>query len=169
MRPLRSKARPRAHANDALRSHQDEVVQAAITAIKDGRFRDVIAPVERALGEHPEGPRAPQLHYLAGVARAKTGDVEAAITQLKTAVDTDTSDDDVRFQLASALDHAGQLAQARAEYDRFATAHPQSAFAVFATRRSAAIARLAAPPAATPAASSEVAPAVSAATTATTP
>lgn len=142
-------------AADTLRAHQDEVVQAAIAAIKDGRYREVVAPVERALGEHPDGPRAPQLHYLAGVARAKTGDFDAAIEQLKAAVDSDASDDDVRFQLASALDHAGQFAKARAEYDRFATARPQSPFAVFATRRSAAIARLAAPSAAAPAPTGE--------------
>jgi len=45
------------------------------------------------------------------------------------------------------LDRSGAFALARAEYDRFATAHPQSALAVFAMRRSATLARFTVAPA----------------------
>ena len=48
-------------------------------------------------------------------------------------------------QLEGALDRKGDFIHARAEYDRFATAHPQSQLAVFAMRRSATLAHTPAP------------------------
>jgi hypothetical protein len=117
----------------------DDVIQAAFAGIKAGRFREVVGSVERALVDHPSGPHVAQLHYLAGVALAKLFETDAAIAHLEAAVDGDTIDDDVRFQLASQLDRAGQVGKARGEYDRFAVAHPQSAFAGFARQRSAMI------------------------------
>jgi len=77
--------------------------------------------------------------------RARLGEFDQALPHFEAAVAGNVADDDARFQLASALDRIGQGAKARTEYDRFATEHPQSPFAVFAQRRSAALAHPAAP------------------------
>jgi hypothetical protein len=102
-----------------------------------------VAPLESALAVEPSGPRVPQMKYYLGVAFAKAGDLDKAIAMLGPAADGDQ--EDARFQLASALDRKGELVKARAEYDRFATAHPQSPLAVFAMRRSATLAHPVAP------------------------
>jgi tetratricopeptide (TPR) repeat protein len=99
----------------------DAALKTAVAAIKAGRPADAIRPLEAALIGEPPGSRAAVIHYYLGVA--------------------DVDQDDARFQLASVLDRSGSYAQARAEYDRFATAHPQSPLAMFAMRRSATLAR----------------------------
>jgi tetratricopeptide (TPR) repeat protein len=132
-------AAARAAADEGAR--QDAVVQSALAAIKAGHYGEVAQPVERALANHPDPAHVARLHYLAGVARGKSGDFDAAIAHLSAAVDSDTVDEDARFQLASVLDRAGQRTEAKGEYDRFASAHPQSRFAAFAIWRSAQIAR----------------------------
>jgi tetratricopeptide (TPR) repeat protein len=119
----------------------DTAVKNALASFKAGHFSDTIAPLDQALAIDPQGPRAAQLHYLLGIAHAKSAELDKAISHLDTAISLDVSDDDARFQLASALDRAGQWQRARVEYDRFATAHPQSQFAMFAMRRSATLAR----------------------------
>lgn len=132
----------------AARSHETQVLaidaalRAAAAALKAGRHADVIAPLEAALVSDPAGARAPQLRYYLGVAHAKAGHLARAVEHLQAAVETGADAEDARFQLASALDRGGAYARARAEYDRFATAHPQSPLAVFAMRRSATLARL---------------------------
>src|SRR5262249_62263740 len=88
------------------------------------------------------------MHYYLGVAYAKAGELEKAIAHLQPAVNADVEPEEARFQLASALDRSGAYAKARTEYDRFATAHPQSPQAMFAMRRSATLARM--PPAVPP-------------------
>src|SRR5690606_5679956 len=105
-------------------------------AFKAGRHADVIAPLEAALVGEPAGGRAASVRYFLGVAYAKAGELDKAIPHLQAAVAANVEHADARFQLASALDRSGQYARARAEYDRFATAHPQSQLAVFAMRRS---------------------------------
>ena len=155
----------------AARAHETQVMEvdaalkAASAAFKAGRYADVIAPLEAALVGEPAGPRSGAMHYFLGVAYAKGNDLPRAVSHLQTAVTSDTEHEDVRFQLASALDRAGQYAKARAEYDQFATAHPQSSLAVFAMRRSATLARM---PAVAPSAPSLV-PAPAPATPAATP
>lgn len=126
-----------ARARQPEPSKADAAIKGAIAAFKAGRFGDAIAPVEAALAADPDGPKAGELHYLAGIARAKTGAIDQAIAHLDAAVAANVGEDDVHFQLASALDRAGQWGKARVEYDRFATAHPQSPFAAYAMRRSA--------------------------------
>lgn len=136
----------------AARAHETQVMEvdaalkAAATAFKAGRHPDVIAPLEAALvgsiSSPAPGARTSAIHYFLGVAYAKANDLEKAITHLQSAVLSDADHDDARFQLASALDRSGQYARARAEYDRFATAHPQSGLAVFAMRRSGTLARM---------------------------
>jgi tetratricopeptide (TPR) repeat protein len=81
------------------------------------------------------------MHYYLGVAYAKSGKLDQAITHLQAALVVEPDFEDVRFQLASALDRSGAYAKARVEYDRFATAHPVSSFTQFALRRSATLAR----------------------------
>jgi tetratricopeptide (TPR) repeat protein len=160
----------------AARVHDTQVMEveaalkAAVAAFKAGRPGDVIRPLEAALTGEPPGPRAATIHYYLGVAYART-ELDKAIAHLQAAIAGDVDQDDARFQLASVLDRSGAYAQARAEYDRFATAHPQSQLAMFAMRRSATLARLPAvapphplpgaaiPPAAVPpGASSPIAP-----------
>jgi tetratricopeptide (TPR) repeat protein len=145
----------------AERAKQADVVQVdgalklASAAFKAGRFGDVVAPLEQALLIETVGPRAAEMHYLVGIAQAKAGELDKAITHLQRSLELDVADEDARFQLASALDRAGQWGKARGEYDRFATARPQSGFAVFAMRRSATLARM---PAVAPAAPANAAP-----------
>jgi tetratricopeptide (TPR) repeat protein len=107
----------------------------------------LIKPLEAALVAEPAGPHAAAAHYYLGVAYART-ELGKAATHLQAAIDGDVDQHDARFQLASVLDRSGAYALARAEYDRFATAHPQSPLAGFAMRRSATLARF---PAAAPA------------------
>jgi len=140
----------------AARVHETQVMEveaalkAAVASFKAGRAGDVIQPLEAALIGEPPGARAATMHYYLGVAYAKT-ELDKAITHLQAAVAGDVDQEDARFQLASVLDRRGAFAQARAEYDRFATAHPQSPLVVFAMRRSATLARLpAAPPGVNP-------------------
>lgn len=131
----------------AARVHETQVMEveaalkAAVAAFKAGRPGEVIRPLEAALTGEPPGARAATIHYYLGVAYART-ELDKAAVHLQAAIAGDVDQDDARFQLASVLDRSGAYAQARAEYDRFATAHPQSQLAVFAMRRSATLARL---------------------------
>jgi tetratricopeptide (TPR) repeat protein len=135
-------AQQSAAAKAAEAAAVDATIKTAQAAVHAGHFGDVIAPLEKALASEPTSPRAADMHYLLGLAYAAKNQLDKAIPQLQAAVDGDVSEDDARFQLASALDRAGQWAKARGEYDKFATAHPQSSSAVFAMRRSATLARM---------------------------
>jgi tetratricopeptide (TPR) repeat protein len=132
----------------AARAHETQVMEveaalkAAAASLKAGRHADMIAPLEAALSGEPAGARSASMHYYLGVAYAKVGPMDKAIAHLQTAVGADVDQEDARFQLASALDRSGAYAKARGEYDRFATAHPQSSLAVFAMRRSSTLARM---------------------------
>lgn len=118
-----------------------DVITPARDALKAGHFSEVVSALEPALAKAPAA-QAPTIHYLLGVAYAKTSTLDKAITHLTAAVAGNAPDDDAHFQLASALDRSGQWAKARAEYDKFATAHPQSSQAAYAMRRSATLARM---------------------------
>ncbi|MBA3394120.1 MAG: hypothetical protein H0T89_15845, partial [Deltaproteobacteria bacterium] len=120
----------------------DAALKAAAASFKAGRHAEVIAPLEAALLNEPTGARAASIRYFLGVAYAKLGQLDKAIAHLTAALANEAQHDDVRFQLASALDRSGAYAKARVEYDRFATAHPQAPFAVFAMRRSATLSRM---------------------------
>lgn len=142
----------------AARAHEtrvmevDAALKAAAASAKAGRHADAIAPLEAALVGEPEGARNAKLRYFLGVAYAKAGQLDKAIVNLTIALAVEAEHEDVRFQLASALDRSGAYAKARAEYDRFATAHPVSSFTAFALRRSATLARMPAQAAPKPAA-----------------
>lgn len=132
----------------AARAHETQVMEVdaalarAAASFKGGRYGEVIQPLEAALVSEPSGARAASMHYYLGVAYAKASESSKAIDHLQAAIAGNVDRDDVRFQLASVLDRSGQYALARREYDRFATAHPQSPHAVFAMRRSATLARM---------------------------
>jgi tetratricopeptide (TPR) repeat protein len=131
-----------AEAKAAAASAVDTIVKNAANALRAGRTADVIAPLEKALEAESPGPRAAQMHYLVGMAYSKGNQLDKAASHLSAAVSGDVAEEDARFQLASVLDRAGQWAKARGEYDKFATAHPQSPNAVFAMRRSATLTRM---------------------------
>jgi tetratricopeptide (TPR) repeat protein len=150
-----------ARAHETRVMEVDAALKAAAASAKSGRHADAIAPLEAALVGEPEGARSAKLRYFLGVAYAKAGQLDKAIVNLTIALAAEAEHEDVRFQLASALDRSGAYAKARAEYDRFATAHPVSSFAAFAMRRSATLARMpaqAAPKPAAPAAPKPVTP-----------
>jgi hypothetical protein len=130
-----------ARVHDTQVMEVDAALKAAVASFKAGRPADAVKPLEAALTVEASGPRAATIHYYLGIAYAKS-DLQRAITHFQAAIAGDVNQDDVRFQLASVLDRSGALALARVEYDRFATAHPQSPMAVFAMRRSATLARL---------------------------
>jgi tetratricopeptide (TPR) repeat protein len=134
-----------ARVHDSQVMEVDAALKAAAAAVKAGRPGDVIRPLEAALTGEPPGVRAAMMHYYLGVAYART-ELGKAAAHLQAAIAGEVEQDDVRFQLASVLDRSAAYAQARAEYDRFATAHPQSPLAVFAMRRSATLARVPAAP-----------------------
>jgi tetratricopeptide (TPR) repeat protein len=143
-----------ARIRDAQVTEIDAALRSAAAAIKAGRPGEVVKPLEAALASEPSGPRAAMMHYYLGVGYTRT-EPDKAVTHLEAAIAGEVEQDDARFQLASVLDRSGAYIQARAEYDRFATAHPQSPLAVFALRRSATLSRL---PAAVPASAPEPAP-----------
>lgn len=129
-----------ARVHDTQVLEVDAALKSAAAAVRAGRPAEVIRPLEAALANDPAGSRAALIHYYLGVAYART-ELDKALTHLQAAVAGDVDQDDARFQLASVLDRSGAWAQARAEYDRFATAHPQSQLAVLAMRRSASLSR----------------------------
>jgi tetratricopeptide (TPR) repeat protein len=130
-----------ARVHDTQVLEVDAALKSAAAAVRAGRPAEAMKPLEAALASDPAGSRAALIHYYLGVAYART-ELDKALTHLQAAVAGDVDQDDARFQLASVLDRSGAWAQARAEYDRFATAHPQSQLAVFAMRRSASLSRV---------------------------
>jgi tetratricopeptide (TPR) repeat protein len=144
-----------ARVHDTQVMEIDAALKAAVASIKAGRPAEVVKPLEAALAGEPAGARAAAIHYYLGVGYAKT-ELDKSATHFQAAIAGDVDQDDARFQLASVLDRSGAYAQARAEYDRFATAHPQSPLAVFAMRRSATLARL--PPGVPPGAAARPGP-----------
>ncbi|MBA3502780.1 MAG: hypothetical protein H0T65_20630, partial [Deltaproteobacteria bacterium] len=139
-RTERSVLAARAHETQVM--EVDAALKAATLAFKTGRHAEVIPQLEAALVGEPVGPRASSMRYYLGVAYAKSAQLDKAIANLTTALAVEADHEDVRFQLASALDRSGAWGKARVEYDRFATAHPVSSFAAFAMRRSATLARM---------------------------
>ena len=131
-----------ARAKQAEMMQVDAALKAAATSARAGKLGEVVVTLEGALSLSGAAPRAGEIHYQIGIAQLHANEVDKAVPHLEAAASSDVTDEDVRFQLASALDRGGQWGRARAEYDKFATAHPQHASAVFAMRRSATLARM---------------------------
>jgi tetratricopeptide (TPR) repeat protein len=121
---------------------------AGLDAFKAGKYAEAIPTLKRALGYEEEGPRAAQMRYYLGVAEAKTGGFEDGAHQLELALAGRVDENgvvDARFYLAYALEKLGKLGEAKAEYDKFASAQPQHPLSVSARRKSAALALRATP------------------------
>jgi hypothetical protein len=127
-----------------------------IAAFKAGQWAAAAKALERALANAP-ADRVAQLRYYLGASRWKLGQHKAAAAQLGQALagTLDASAVDARYLYAASLDKVGAFEQARGEYDRFASAHPQHPLAVYARRRSATLLRRARAAAAPPAAETE--------------
>jgi hypothetical protein len=120
----------------------EAALKGAAVSYKAARFAEVSALLTPALALDHGGTHAAELHYWIGMAHEKAGETAPAVEHLEAAVTGDVAQDDARYWLATALDKAGQWGKARAEYDRYATAHPQAGLAVYAQRRSATLARM---------------------------
>jgi tetratricopeptide (TPR) repeat protein len=131
-----------ARAHETAMMEVEAALKTANANFRAGRYTEIIGPLEAGLINESTGPHAASMHYLLGVSYAKNNDLDKAVPHLRAALATDTEHDDTGFQLASALDRAGEYAKARAEYNQFATAHPQLGLAVYAMRRSATLARM---------------------------
>lgn len=119
-----------------------------LDAYRAGKLKEAIAALDRALGYEEEGPRAAHMRYLKGVAKVKTGAAEEGAQELVLAIAgrVDQSGvSDARYWLGAAYEALGRFGEARAEYDKFATAQPQHPLSVAARRKSAALAYKAKP------------------------
>lgn len=118
-----------------------------VDAFQNQQWKQASQHFRRALEYEEEGPRAAQMRYYYGVALHKLGDYAAAAHQLELALAGGaerTVGPDARFYLASALEALRQLDRARAEFEKFATAHPQHHLAGTARRKAAELAARAA-------------------------
>jgi tetratricopeptide (TPR) repeat protein len=121
---------------------------AGLDAARDGDHAKAIAELRRALAYEEEGPRAAQMRYYLGVALVKTKEPDKGKRELELALAGRVEQSgalDARFWLASALEGMGDLAAARTEYDRFASAQPNHPLSVAARRKAMALARKATP------------------------
>jgi len=119
-----------------------------LDAFRAGSHDKAVAELKRALAYEEEGPRAAQMRYYLGVSLIKTGDAEAAARELEKALAGRVDQAgviDARYWLGNAYEKLGQYEQARTELDKFASAEPMNALSVMARRKSAALARRAAP------------------------
>jgi hypothetical protein len=88
------------------------------------------------------------MRYYLGVALVKTREPEKGKRELELALAgrvEQSGSVDARFWLATALEAMGDLAAARTEYDRFASAQPTHPMSVAARRKSMALARKSSP------------------------
>jgi tetratricopeptide (TPR) repeat protein len=121
---------------------------AGLDAARDGDHAKAIGELRRALAYEEEGPRAAQMRYYLGVALVKTREPEKGKRELELALAGRVEQSgalDARFWLATAREAIGDLAAARTEYDRFASAQPTHPLSVAARRKSMALARKASP------------------------
>lgn len=121
---------------------------AGLDAAKDGDHAKAIGELRRALAYEEEGPRAAQMRYYLGVALVKTREPEKGKRELELALAGRVEQSgavDARFWLATALEAMGDLAAARTEYERFASAQPTNPLSVAARRKAMALARKASP------------------------
>jgi tetratricopeptide (TPR) repeat protein len=116
----------------------DQGFAAGVEAFKAEQWKRVAGEMKKAMSFEDEGPRAAQMRYYYGVALVKQGDYQEAARQLDLALGGGaerTVGGDARFHLATALEMLKQPDRARAEYLRFADAHPQNALAWPARRK----------------------------------
>lgn len=137
---------------EAVDRARGEIVDAGyLTGLDAFRRRDydtTVTELKRGLAYQAEGARAAEMRYYLGVALYKKGEPEEAASYLSLALAGRAEQagySDIRFYLASALEQLGRYAEARTEYDRFASEQPQNPLAVAARHKSAQLARAALP------------------------
>ena len=121
---------------------------AGLDAFRKSDYESAVGELRRGLAYQQEGPRAAQMRYYLGVSLYKQGAHEEASRQLELALAGRVDEvgvTDARFYLAAAFEQLGRFAEARAEYDKFASANPKSNLAYAARRKSAELARMAKP------------------------
>ncbi|MCA9676213.1 MAG: hypothetical protein H6708_34390 [Kofleriaceae bacterium] len=121
---------------------------AGLDAFRAGKLPDAVTELRRALAYEEEGTRAAQMRYYLGVALVKQDQADDGTHQLELALAGRVDKAgvvDARYWLGVGLEKLGRVDEARAEYDRFATAQPQNPLSVTARRKSAALARMGAP------------------------
>jgi len=114
-----------------------------LEAYRAGQWKRAAGAFKRALAYEEEGPRAAQMRYYHGIALHKQGDYAEAARQLEQAVAGGaerTVGPDARFYLASALEMLRQDDRARAEFEKFAAAHPSNPLEGVARRKAREIA-----------------------------
>ena len=121
---------------------------AGLDAYRLGELDKATVELQRALAYEDQGPRAAQMRYYLGMSLYKQDDHENAARQLELAIAGRVDQSgvgDARYYLAASLEALGKYAEARIEYDKFASANPNSPLTVSARRKSAQLARKAAP------------------------
>lgn len=138
----------------ATRGAFEAAFDKGLAAFRAGTFAGAVEPLGRAIdvGTAAAGlvpaAQVAQARYYLGLCQARVGQLGAAKEALALALAEGVELADARYQLATVLDRAGELGRARAEYEKFASAHPKLPLAVLALRRAAVLARWgrAAPP-----------------------
>lgn len=118
---------------------------AGLDAYRGGDFDTAASELRTALAYEDEGPRAAQMRYYLGLSFYKKADYENAARQLELSIAGRVDQSgvvDARFYLAASLEKSHRIEEARAEYDKFASAHPTHPWSMMARRRSAQLARL---------------------------
>ena len=122
----------------------DAAFAAGVEAAKGEQWKRAATELKRALTYEEEGPRAAQMRYYYGVALTKQGDYPEAGRQLEAALAAGVEKNvgpDARYYLAMSLELGKQLDRARSEYLKFADAHPNHQWAMWARHKAAEIAR----------------------------
>lgn len=121
---------------------------AGLDAYRLGELDTATTELQRALAYEDQGPRAAQMRYYLGMSLYKQDDFENAARQLELAIASRVDQSgvgDARYYLAASLEALGKYAEARIEYDKFASANPNSTLTITARRKSAQLARKASP------------------------
>ncbi|HUH02507.1 MAG TPA: tetratricopeptide repeat protein [Kofleriaceae bacterium] len=119
-----------------------------IDAFRRNDFDKAVTELRRGLAYQADGARAAQMRYYLGAALQQKGDSENAVRELELAMAGGVEQAgmvDARFYLAQALEQLGRLSDARAEYEKFASANPKSPLALAARRMATQLSRAAVP------------------------
>ncbi len=137
---------------DGVKKARGAIVDAGylsgLDAFRKKDYDKAVTEMRRGLAYEEEGPRAAQMRYYLGVSLFKRAEHEDASRQLELALAGRVEQAgrvDARFYLASCFEQLGKYADARAEYDKFVSSYPNNALSWVARRKSAQLARSAAP------------------------
>jgi TolA-binding protein len=135
---------------DGQKNARAEMVEAGflagVEAFRRNDFEAATAELRRGLAYADEGQRMAEMRYYLGISLSSQGSQPEAIEQLEKAIEARVEQagiDDARLHLANTLVKAGSLTEARQEFVKFATKHPNHRFAQMARRKAAQIMRTA--------------------------